>query len=531
VRELFFVSCTRGRKEETDLYRSLNKLGTDRFLFFENNQERLSTCYNRVLDERAGRDEILIFVHDDVAVGDLFLREKITEAFDRQDYAIAGLAGTSDFKIPPDLAVTSWLQPPREACSGAVEHHKPGSSTITMMRVYGPTPRRCVVLDGLFLAIDLKKIGHIRFDERLAFHFYDLDFCLTAHQAGLILGTINVYVTHRSSGNYSSQAFKEAQSTFGAKWKSGRYWIDPPEPLQQHIAADLATKLPLSKWLETLVELPLCLPTSAWTGHIPFLFLLFKLAKPRTFVELGVDLGTSFLAACEAAHRFHTATRCVGIDTWQGDEHAGLVDGNAIFKPLKQFVTARYPSCELVRQTFDRAVKQFEERSIDVLHIDGLHTYEAVSHDFTTWQSKLSDRSIVLFHDTEVHGGNFGVWKFWSEIKIKYRHFEFHHSFGLGVLLTGVSFPRDLEDLIEFILAGPEQARLFQDVCKAVAAEMPRRVQERGRPVINETMLMDKLIMHKANVRSSQARPRLGRNELCYCGSGLKYKRCHGKSG
>lgn len=82
MKELFFVSCTKGSKEETDLYRSLRKLGTDRSLFFENNQKGLSTCYNSVLDERAGRDEIVIFVHDDVTIGDLFIQEKLTEVFD-----------------------------------------------------------------------------------------------------------------------------------------------------------------------------------------------------------------------------------------------------------------------------------------------------------------------------------------------------------------------------------------------------------------------------------------------------------------
>ena len=84
MKKLSVVSCTRGRKEETDLYHSLRKLGTSCFVFIENNRNGLSTCYNRILDERAGRDEIVIFVHDDVTIGDLFLREKITTAFDER---------------------------------------------------------------------------------------------------------------------------------------------------------------------------------------------------------------------------------------------------------------------------------------------------------------------------------------------------------------------------------------------------------------------------------------------------------------
>lgn len=510
MNELFFVSCTRGRKEETALYRSLRKLGTDRFQFFENNQKGLPTCYNSVLDERGSRDDIVIFVHDDVTIGDLFIREKLTAGFDHNDYAIAGLAGNPIFTINSRAKITPWWTPPQECHSGAVEHC--GSDSSPIMAVFGPTPRRCVVLDGLFLAVDLKKARHLRFDEQFDFHFYDLDFCLTAHQAGLVLGTVNVYVTHHKlEGDYVSQAFKDAQTKFRAKWKSGQYRAD----------------LPVA-WQEALRELPLCLPQSAWTGHISFMFLLFKLAEPRTYVELGVDLGASFLAACEAARRFHIGTRCFGIDTWVGDEHAGFRIGDAIFGPLQEFVAARYPSCALRRLTFDQAVTQFEDKSIDVLHIDGLHTYDAVSHDFATWQAKLSDRSIVLFHDTEVKERGFGVYKFWSELKTRYRHIEFKHSSGLGVLVTGTSVPREVDLLVEFISANAEQAAALQDICKAAGDAIQHRTLERGPPMIGESALIKNLVTHyKPDVRLSPAKPR--RNDLCYCGSGRKYKHCHGQ--
>jgi GT2 family glycosyltransferase len=220
MREFFIVSCTRGRKEETDLYGSLRKLGTDHFLIIEDNKKGLSTCYNSVLDERAGRDEIVIFVHDDVTIGDLFIYEKLDKAFVQLGYAIAGLAGSSIFVIDHNIQVTNWAQSPKETWSGGVEHRW---SESTMMNAYGLTPMRCVVMDGLFLAVDLKRVRHIRFDEQFAFHFYDLDFCLTAHLAGLVLGTVNVYVTHRSHGGYSSQMFKETQLKFYAKWKPGQY--------------------------------------------------------------------------------------------------------------------------------------------------------------------------------------------------------------------------------------------------------------------------------------------------------------------
>ena len=228
-RDVLFVSCSRLRAEETDLFASLQKLGIEDAWFFEGNANGLPGCYNTVLDECAGTDVIVVFAHDDVTIGDAFLREKLAHAFDKQGYGIAGVAGSSQFNTSPDDPLTKWCQPPDSTWSGAVEHDLPGG--LTYMTSYGPTPRRCVVLDG-FLEVDMLLFGALRFDELFAFDFFDVDFCLRAHCAGVALGTIGIYINHRSAG-IASPSYHQAQMLFRAKWGNQHYKLESPWPALQ----------------------------------------------------------------------------------------------------------------------------------------------------------------------------------------------------------------------------------------------------------------------------------------------------------
>lgn len=178
-----------------------------------------------------------------------------------------------------------------------------------------------------------------------------------------------------------------------------------------------------------------------WAGHIPFAHWIVATVKPEILVELGTFKGNSYLNFCQSIIDNSTHTKAFAIDTWQGDEHSGYY-GDDILSGLKTRHDAKYASFStLMRSTFDDAVDKFEDKTIDLLHIDGLHTYEAVRNDFFTWLPKLSDRAVVLFHDTNVHQHGFGVYKFWEEIAQTYPSFNFLHSNGLGVLAVGTKSP------------------------------------------------------------------------------------------
>jgi hypothetical protein len=258
---------------------------------------------------------------------------------------------------------------------------------------------------------------------------------------------------------------------------------------------------------------------SVWRGHIPFALLLIDRARPRTLVELGTHYGDSYCAFCQSVKALETGTRCWAVDTWAGDEHAGFYE-DAVYDDLRAHHDPRYASFStLVRSLFDDAVGQFEDGSIDILHIDGLHTYEAVRHDFETWLPKVSRRGIVLFHDTAVHTDDFGVHRFWDELKDTYPSFAFTHAGGLGVLAVGPEVPAGMRFLFG---ADAERRdllrRLFQYLGErwALTGDLPRQErlleQERGaaREMAAEVERIaadrDAINAHRAVVEADQQR-------------------------
>jgi glycosyltransferase involved in cell wall biosynthesis/uncharacterized protein YbaR (Trm112 family) len=186
---------------------------------------------------------------------------------------------------------------------------------------------------------------------------------------------------------------------------------------------------------------------SAWWGHVPFAQWIMRAARPRVMVELGTHHGVSYAAFCNAVVRCQLNTQCFAVDTWKGDAHTSRYD-ETVYQEFSAYHDQRFAAFStLLRRTFDEALECIDNGSVDLLHIDGMHTYDAVQHDFNNWLPKLSDRGVVLFHDIDVHHDDFGVWRLWHELRQQHPHFEFHHCYGLGVLAVGKEAPEAVTEL------------------------------------------------------------------------------------
>ena len=193
-------------------------------LFAENSQP-LADCYNQVIEE-AKPDDVLVFVHDDVHLDDWLVGWRVQEAL--QHFDVIGIAGNRRRQHGQE---TWYLQPGQMIngvkhlnqfdsayLSGMIQH---GQGNDLSISEYGPTPMPVKLIDGVFMAARAGRLQQsgLRFDSKLAFHFYDLDFCRTAEQLGLKIGTWPIAITHVSKGeSIHSQAWNDACEFYFAKW-------------------------------------------------------------------------------------------------------------------------------------------------------------------------------------------------------------------------------------------------------------------------------------------------------------------------
>ena len=201
---------------------TLRILGQVELCLFVNNRLGLPQVYNRAIEMAHQKPALLVFVHDDVLISDIFWVDRLLAGL--QVFDVIGLAGNRrrlagqpawGFK---SCANDQFIWDKKTNLSGIVGHGT--SYPPANLSVYGPPGQAVKLLDGVLLASHSCTLidSGLRFDERFSFHFYDMDFCRSAETLNLTLGTWHLSAVHASGGNFKSAAWKEGYASYLNKW-------------------------------------------------------------------------------------------------------------------------------------------------------------------------------------------------------------------------------------------------------------------------------------------------------------------------
>lgn len=181
------------------------------------NQRGLPEIYNAGI-AATDRDSMLVFIHDDVWIDDYFLADRVMAGL--RSYDVIGVAGNRR-RVPAQPAWAfindrfTWDD--RANLSGSIAH---GTTPFGQVGYFGAVPAECELLDGVFLAVKAATLVEkgVLFDRQFDFHFYDMDFCRSARQSGLRLGTWPICLTHQSDSAFGTPKWIEKYHIYIQKW-------------------------------------------------------------------------------------------------------------------------------------------------------------------------------------------------------------------------------------------------------------------------------------------------------------------------
>lgn len=134
-----------------------------------------------------------------------------------------------------------------------------------------------------------------------------------------------------------------------------------------------------------------------WTTKEELFWLYEQAKKMRNIVEVGSWKGRSTYALLAGNFIGFPNGTVYAVDHFNGSkEHRWFWQTRNLYATFIHNV-GYFPNCRVVRKDSLEAAKEFKDKAIDMVFIDGGHSYQEVCKDSEAWAS--IPRRLLCFHD------------------------------------------------------------------------------------------------------------------------------------
>ncbi len=178
-------------------------------------------------------------------------------------------------------------------------------------------------------------------------------------------------------------------------------------------------------------------------AHLPFLFFLVSVLRPRVLVEAGTADGYVYCGFCQVVAAEGLPTCCYAFPAQPQPQTELRAYHDPLYGSFSTLMTHE-PAAGL---------SQLADGTVDLLHLTG------GAHDLAVWLPKLSPRGIVIISPLNSLRGVAA--QAWTQAKEQYPHFDFTHDGGLGLLAVGATIVPELAAICGLSAEEGEKVRAF----------------------------------------------------------------------
>lgn len=174
----------------------------------------LTECYNEILNK--AKYNYVVFTHSDLTIETKQWGNKLVKLFDKNpEYGIIGVAGSKNMPVSGQ-----WWEN-RNKMYGRVAHTHEGKTWLSSYSDdLGQNLEETVIVDGVWFAVDKRRIKKTFNENVEGFHFYDVTFAFENYLEGVKVGvTTSIRINHQSIG-MTNESWEKNRVSFSEAYQA-----------------------------------------------------------------------------------------------------------------------------------------------------------------------------------------------------------------------------------------------------------------------------------------------------------------------